>query len=375
MSRATLAPWATAQTRARFARKNIDCSFRPYKCFRMPSKSERELILQFAMTKSRGYCFTINNPTDQDIIDVSTSGYRYICYGNETGADGTPHLQGYIHFDHARHFDALKRLLPRAHIEVRRGTLDQAIDYCKKDGDFIELGEKPASRDEKRKRSDEEFKEIISMAEQGKLDWIKQHHPKQYLQHHTKLLALKEPDTPILDGSLQHEWWVGATGTGKSRTVWQLYPNHYQKELNKWWCGYTDEPVVVIEEWCPKNECTGSQLKIWADRYPFTGQIKGGSLKKIRPTKIIVLSNFTIDECFASEQDRDPIKRRFTVIRFPEDKELAKFRGAPYAVKDKPDEPVANEVQAQFEQCGCTEETLDFAFEDHAFEDKGLYEP
>ena len=43
----------------------------------------------------------------------------------------------------------------------------------------------------------------------------------------------KEPlnyvDTP-------HEWWVGPTGTGKSKKVWEEYPTHYAKK---------EEQVVV----------------------------------------------------------------------------------------------------------------------------------
>lgn len=73
---------------------------------------------------------------------------------------------------------------------------------------------------------------------------------------------------------------------------------------------------MAIEEWSPKNECTSSQLKIWADRYPFCAEIKGGTLQKIRPLKIIVLSNYSIDECFENSQDLEPIKRRFKVKQF-----------------------------------------------------------
>ena len=65
-----------------------------------------------------------------------------------------------------------------------------------------------------------------------------------------------------------------------------------------------------------QNECTGSQLKIWADRYPFSAQIKGGTLLKIRPTKLIVLSNYEMEECFPNEADLLPLKRRFTIKRF-----------------------------------------------------------
>ena len=44
---------------------------------------------------------------------------------------------------------------------------------------------------------------------------------------------------------------------------------------NKWWCNYTGQDTVVIEEADPKNmEHLADRLKVWADRYPFPGEIK-----------------------------------------------------------------------------------------------------
>lgn len=191
-----------------------------------------------------------------------------------------------------------------------------------KDGEFVELGERPLSKKEKGDKGGEAYKQkwkkLLALAESGELDKIKEIAPAEYVLHFPKFKSLRDYQSTIIDGALGHEWWYGPTGTGKSRTVWELFPNHYQKELNKWWCGYNGEDVVVIEEWCPKNECTGSHLKIWADRYPFTAQIKGGSLQKIRPKKIIVLSNYTIDQCFTNVEDLLPLKRRFTIKHFSE---------------------------------------------------------
>jgi len=270
--------------------------------------------------RSRAWVFTWNNYTDDttDLIDQHflNDAVRYVVYGRETGDSGTPHLQGYIEYEAARTRQQVAKKLPGAYVAIRRGTAAQAADYCKKGNEFIEYGEISDSADDKKAKAKEAYGMIVKKAEEGDLGWVKENYPKVYLQWKPRLEDICIPNTAIIDGDLQNEWWVGATGTGKSKRLWTEYPAHYQKELNKWWCGYRGEEVVAIEEWSPKNECTGSQLKIWADRYPFTGQIKGGSLKKIRPKKIIVLSNYTIEECFPAKEDHLPLKRRFKVTMF-----------------------------------------------------------
>ena len=84
---------------------------------------------------------------------------------------------------------------------------------------------------------------------------------------------------------------------------------------NKWWCNYTGQDTVVIEEADPKNmEHLADRLKVWADRYPFPGEIKGGRIEGIRPLKVIVTSNYTPEECFPNSNDLEPILRRFKVV-------------------------------------------------------------
>lgn len=269
-------------------------------------------------SKSRGWCFTINNPTFSDALQVEDlkQTAQYFIVGTERGEDrGTLHLQGYVYFKNACGLARVKQLLTRAHLEAQRGTCNQAIEYCKKDGDWEEWGDKPDHGGGRTQR--ERWRQLIELAERGRLDVIRDEFPSEYFRYLERIRSLRKRENVPLDGALEHEWWYGPTGTGKSRRLWREYPNHYAKELNKWWDGYDDEDVVAIEEWAPKNECTASFLKVWADRYPFPAQIKGGSLKKIRPRKIIVLSNYTIDQCFPNAEDRDPIKRRFKVVHFP----------------------------------------------------------
>lgn len=237
---------------------------------------------------------------------------EYGVCGRELGAEGTPHLQGFIRFKSATSFKRVKNLLGRAHLESQKGSSAQAAEYCKKDGDFDEWGDPPKEN----RNSKNRWRFILKCAEDGDLETIKDEYPGEYLRYHDKLRSLRRRIPIILSGALQNEWWYGETGTGKSRSVWELYPEHYQKALNKWWDGYCDEETVVIEEWSPKNDCTASSLKIWADRYPFSAEIKGGTLRRIRPQRIIVTSNYTIDQCFEKEEDREPIKRRFKQVHF-----------------------------------------------------------
>lgn len=264
--------------------------------------------------RSRGWCFTINNPTGWDDVDVdlAVEQSKYLIYGKEVGENGTPHYQGYVYFAAVKSFIQVKELLKRAHIEKQKGPISKAIDYCKKDGDFKEFGERPYANDDRKTM----WKDVLCLAREGKVQEIEDKYPMLYLRYHSKLLGLYRPERPLILDNLENEWWIGPTGSGKSRLLWEKYPNHYSKSLNKWWDGYTYEETVAIEEWSPKNECTASSLKIWADRYPFSAEIKGGTLQKIRPRRIIVLSNYSIEQCFEREEDRGPLFRRFKIVHF-----------------------------------------------------------
>ena len=94
--------------------------------------------------QAKHWCFTLNNPGEEEVpewpVDV-----QYYVIGIETGASGTPHWQGYVCFTKQLRLTQLKRLMPRAHWEVMRGTPQQAADYCKKDGNYQEDGILPAS--------------------------------------------------------------------------------------------------------------------------------------------------------------------------------------------------------------------------------------
>ena len=115
--------------------------------------------------RAKHWCFTLNNYTQADLDRLSSplNGVDYLIYGKEVGASGTPHLQGTVCFRSRKRLQQVIAIIGQAHCSVTR-FLAQSIEYCKKDGDFLEVGDLPAAAQgrEKEKKSDlEEFKQSV----------------------------------------------------------------------------------------------------------------------------------------------------------------------------------------------------------------------
>jgi hypothetical protein len=100
-----------------------------------------------ASIKSKRWLFTLNNYTEQEIAAIVSSKnskeeFKYLIFGKEIGEQGTPHLQGYMETSVRCGLRRVKSLLcsQRVHVEKARGSLESNQTYCKKEGDFIELG-------------------------------------------------------------------------------------------------------------------------------------------------------------------------------------------------------------------------------------------
>lgn len=116
------------------------------------------------------WCFTLNHYTDaeyHDIFPVAADGslrlsdlLSYACVGKEVGSCGTPHLQGFICLRLRGRLSTVRAILPRAHWEVAR-SVAPAIEYCKKDGNFHELGEVPAEGGRGKRNDLDAFKAAV----------------------------------------------------------------------------------------------------------------------------------------------------------------------------------------------------------------------
>jgi len=267
--------------------------------------------------RARGWCFTYNNYTEEGENAVreygSTKGVRYLGYGREVGESGTPHLQGFVYYDNPRTFSSVRKQLPHGcHVEPCKGSMEQNYDYCSKDDDYFEVGDRPWTQGDKGAKRKRDWEEVIALARKGDEASFEASHPDLYFRHLKTFRSHRSFDLEDMPHGSRHIWYVGATGTGKSHRARQHTP-FYLKLPNKWWDGYNGEDTVVYEEWSPDDRVRNQALKRWTDRYSFNAEIKGGMIH-IRPKLMIVTSNYTMRECFPDDRDYLPLKRRFKEI-------------------------------------------------------------
>lgn len=261
---------------------------------------------------SCNWCFTINNFNDEDFKIIENWPSKYTIYGKETGEEGTPHLQGFTILSKNSRLSGMKKLHVKAHWEAAKGNWQQNVDYCSKQGDITEHGEKPMSNKRKGEVEKERWDNAKKMAKEGNIDNIDS---DIYLRFYRTLKDIKKDHMvkPADADEITGIWIYGEPGCGKSRKAREDYPDAYDKMQNKWWDGYQGEDYVILDDFDSKE--LGHHLKIWADRYSFLAETKGGAIN-IRPKKIIITSNYSPDsEKFDWDDEmRGAIKRRFKII-------------------------------------------------------------
>ena len=124
----------------------------------------------------------------------------------------------------------------------------------------------------------------------------------------------KAADLP--SGVIIGSWIHGVSGSGKTHAVTTAYPDCYRKGCNKWWDGYQGEEVAFLDDIDPNGvKFLGRFIKIWADRYAFVAEDKGGA-KSIRPRKLIITSQYSIERCceHVDQETKEAFLRRFVEI-------------------------------------------------------------
>lgn len=262
-------------------------------------------------TRRRAWCFTWNNYDGVPTLATFGQHARYLVYGHEVGANGTPHLQGYVSFDAPVDFSLLQRGIPEAHWEVARGTADQNRDYCTKDDNWVEEGELP-----RQGQRNDILSAVDSIRAGHALVRVAEEHPDIYIKYHRGLTSWKRITSAPRDWQMEIIVIVGPTGTGKSRAARQLSGHHkvgeelvensvYWKPPGSWWDDYDGQHTVVWDEFSGQSYPFRQLLRI-LDSTPLLVEVKG-SMVQFTSRRIIFTTNIEPEHWYDGESVSQPV--------------------------------------------------------------------
>lgn len=259
--------------------------------------------------KIRNMCFTLNNYTNDEFQQLKTMEHKYIVIGEETGENGTPHLQGYAEFHNPRNFSALKKSFPRLHIEERKGTALQASNYCKKENKYYENGD--LSQQGKRTDLDDVATAVLN---KSSLRDIAMTYPTTFIKYHKGINALAETIMEHRTTKPTVHWYYGKSGAGKTKQATAFAQSYYMKDNTQWWNGYTQQECIVIDDF-DRNSWNFRDLLRLLDYYHYQGQTKGGYVK-INSPYIIITCEYAPKDIFLGTEVIQIQRRINTIIHF-----------------------------------------------------------
>lgn len=262
---------------------------------------------------SRSWVFTLNNYNADDVKALHEIKCRYLVYGKEIGKKGTEHLQGYIEFDNATRFNKMKQLIKKGHFETRRGTRDQARDYCMKDGNFTEIGD--WTKGGQGKRND--LKTAMDMVKEKKTRLeIMEEVPSTYARH-SKFIEQykgeleKKESEEFRKVDVEVLW--GDAGAGKTRKVMEECPKVFtvNPEDNFPFDGYDGEKAILIDDFTGGGIKYHNLLRI-LDGHKLRLNTKGGHRYAVY-NKVYITSNQAPEDWYMIGMT-PALKRRLSTV-------------------------------------------------------------
>lgn len=260
-----------------------------------------ELVQPEANKKGQGsrvlrYCFTYNNPEctglEFKVFLENTNYFKMGVFQFEMGENGTPHFQGYVELNKSAYTTGVQNAVKPHKLTWLHSKQDKYVNhkYCTKDDTRIEGNESgpwylyndesvfKRKNGNQGKRTDlDRFADMV-LENGGITEAVVAEMPGHAMQFHKnadnlvqKLRVQKNKEAEkeywkaeaerkrngeqTLGQQQRHiELWFGPTGVGKTTTIKTEVIGERELDLytknsgNKWWDGYTNEPVVLFDE-------------------------------------------------------------------------------------------------------------------------------
>lgn len=275
------------------------------------------------------WCYTLNSPTRDDVArlrracESDTPKVVYHVFQLERGAAGNLHCQGFICFANRYRMSTVKTLLGKSvHLEIRKGTPQQAADYCrdpsKRDprhaGFLYEFGDLPVSAGGGQGgRSDlakvqallDSHVPMATVAREHFNTWCKSY--KAFDRYVTEFVS-----EPRKEKSLFF-CFTGESGTGKSKAAYSFLHAFTVPPGSSgvaWFDGYdaTRHVTVLFDEFSG-SRCSWTELLRLTDKYPHTVNTKGSQVQ-FNPKALVFTSNSEPEDWYPNIPEKLPLLRR-----------------------------------------------------------------
>lgn len=271
---------------------------------------------------ARTWCFTLNNP--DGLLDVEFEqwdGLRYAIYQHEVGQEGTEHFQGYIELDRVARLSKMISMIPGAHFEVRRGTREQARDYCRKEESRLDGPWEYGAWEAGGQGARADVASFKAAVDSGATDlelWDTQ--PNMYLRYQRMLNNIRSLKEVKRNWKTEVIFLYGPPGTGKTNGphgVRRLAPDAYfhNVAMGSWFENYKGEEEVILDEFC--GWVPFHVLLQMMDEGPckLQGKCLSGGVNWIAK-KLYITSNQSPREWYGKKDDEDDRKRKYPLAAF-----------------------------------------------------------
>lgn len=304
--------------------------------------------------QSRKWQGTINNPLEHGLDHrmmklrfSDSSTIEYYCMADEIGLEtNTPHTHFFIVCRSPMRFRTLKNLFPMAHLEVARGTIQQNVEYIKKEGKwaddpkkdtsvegtFEEWGEAPEEAGQGF-RSD--IANMYAMIDDGMTNaQIMRENPNlaTYVGKMDKIrLEVVEDRYRDTFRKLKVTYIWGATETGKTRGIMDKHGyrdvyrvTDYAHAFDRYNC----EPVICFDEF--RSSLPVGDMLQYLDGYPITLPARYSNKVACFET-VYIVSNISLKDQYSNIQKEQEetwrafLRRIHNVIEYRRDGKIIEY--------------------------------------------------
>lgn len=241
-----------------------------------------------------------------------TTAIKDFVVAQEKHQDGSKHLHAFLRYESRVLWSSTRWDLAGYHgnYQVAK-SWSNVVAYCTKENNYVANIDVVNAKSKKAARNiqllEEDTQDLIRTGSLGLLQL-------------PSLIKAKAAYS-LLGQALQTQdvrgiWVYGISGVGKSHYVRTRFTDLFVKAQNKWWDGYTGQSIVLLDDFDHLGVCLSHYLKIWADKWASTGEIKGATVP-LRHTAFYVTSQYSIDELWPGPEHadvREALHRRFRKV-------------------------------------------------------------